>query len=65
MNFAVPLVALLLLGACATAPPESHWPPGFHPPSNVADLETVDQVAPDYVRLQLEIGERDEGYVDA
>ncbi|WP_269514893.1 hypothetical protein [Brevundimonas subvibrioides] len=47
------LAVLLLLGACATA----------------ADAEpsgdSLDAIAADYVRLTLEIGEREPGYVDA
>ena len=47
------LLALLLLAGCATTPPPA------------ADADPLDAIARDYVRLQLEIGARDEGYVDA
>ena len=46
------LAVLLLLGACATTPPD---------PSG----DSLDAIAADYVRLTLEIGEREPGYVDA
>ncbi|HWT13208.1 MAG TPA: hypothetical protein VN231_10685, partial [Allosphingosinicella sp.] len=42
----------LLLAACATVAPP-------------AEADGLDSVARDYVRLTLEIGEREEGYVDA
>jgi hypothetical protein len=45
------LTLLLLLGACATAAPRS--------------ADSLDAIARDYVALILEIGEREEGYVDA
>jgi hypothetical protein len=52
-------VAFLLAG-CATAPvaapAESQMPDAAEP---------LDALARDYVRLQLEIGEREEGYIDA
>lgn len=46
-----PMAALLALPACASmqAPPE----------------DTLDRIAVDYVRTQLEIGEREPGYIDA
>src|SRR4029453_4910813 len=44
------ILAVLLFAGCATAVPEA---------------DSFDAVARDYVRMQLEIGERDEGYVDA
>ena len=47
------LAVLLLLGACATAPTPD--------PSG----DSLDAIAADYVRLTLEIGEREPGYVDA
>ena len=50
-NRLLPLVAALLLAACAT------------PPSGPAD--SLDAAARDYVRLQLAIGEKEEGYIDA
>jgi hypothetical protein len=49
MRFFIPICALLL-AACATAKPL---------PS------TLNQVAHDYVRLQLEIGAHEDGYIDA
>ena len=59
------LAALALLAAgCAAAPA----PP--EPPAMAVDLpaeaaDPLDALARDYVRLTLEIGEREEGYVDA
>ena len=47
------LLALLLLVGCATTAPPS------------AEQGGLDALARDYVQLVLEIGERDEGYVDA
>jgi hypothetical protein len=44
------LAGLLLLGACA---------------STAAPADSLDAIARDYVRLQLETGEREEGYIDA
>ena len=44
------ILTFLLLAGCTTAAPEA---------------DSLDAVARDYVRMQLEIGERDEGYVDA
>ena len=54
---AVVLALLLLLGACATpmTPAASADPSG----------DSLDAIARDYVALILEIGEREEGYVDA
>jgi hypothetical protein len=49
MSIARPLLALLFLGLAAAEAPR----------------DTMDAVARDYVRLQLEIGARDEGYIDA
>ncbi len=48
------LLALLLLAGCATAPDA---------PRTAAD--SLDAVARDYVRMTLELGEREPGYVDA
>ena len=48
--------ALLFLAACAT-------PPAGTAPDPTGD--TLDAIARDYVALTLEIGEREEGYVDA
>jgi hypothetical protein len=50
-------IAMLLLAACATAP----GPAG----AAAEAADPLDAVARDYVRLTLEIGERDDGYVDA
>ena len=55
------VLAAFLLAGCAVAPPEASAPPA--PPARAAD--PIDLLARDYVRLQLEIGARDEGYVDA
>jgi hypothetical protein len=44
------ILTFLLLAGCTTAAPEA---------------DSLDAVARDYVRMQLEIGERDDGYVDA
>jgi hypothetical protein len=44
------LLPLLLLAGCVTAPPAR---------------DSLDAVAADYVRLSLEIGEREPGYIDA
>ena len=50
------LISLLcLLGACATAPAAGPDPSG----------DSLDAIARDYVALILEIGEHEEGYVDA
>lgn len=50
------LISLLcLLGACATAPAAAPDPSG----------DSLDAIARDYVALILEIGEHEEGYVDA
>jgi hypothetical protein len=43
------ILVLLLLGGCATG----------------GARDSLDAIAADYVRMQLEIGEREEGYVDA
>ena len=51
------LAVLLLLGACATA----SGPMAAADPSG----DNLDAIAADYVRLTLEIGEREPGYVDA
>ena len=45
-----PLLAALLLAACATAPRTG---------------DSLDAIAADYVKTQLEIGEREDGYIDA
>ena len=50
-RFAPLFMALALLAGCATVRPE---------PSR-----DLDALARDYIQLQLEIGERDEGYIDA
>jgi hypothetical protein len=52
----IPAVAALLLAACATSP-ES--------PRTMDPASALDAIAADYVHLTLEIGEREEGYVDA
>ncbi|MCS6626413.1 hypothetical protein N0B44_26175 [Roseibacterium beibuensis] len=54
---ALVLALLLLVGACATPMP----PAGPADPSG----DSLDAIARDYVALILEIGEREEGYVDA
>ena len=54
---AVVLALLLLLGACATP----MTPAAPADPSG----DSLDAIARDYVALILEIGEREEGYVDA
>ena len=50
MTFFRLLLPLLLLGACVSAGPAR---------------ESLDSIAGDYVRLQLAIGEKEEGYIDA
>ena len=57
MKWVARLAVLLLAGCAATTAPTPA------PPPQAAD--PLDAIAADYVRLQLEIGERDEGYVDA
>ena len=52
MRFAI-LAALALLVACAT------------PSSSIARDDPLDTIAEDYVRLSLEIGTHEEGYIDA
>ena len=54
------LVALLLAGCTATPAPS---PEAGLAPDQAEN--SLDAVARDYVRLQLEIGEREEGYIDA
>ncbi len=44
-------LSIAMLGAAASAQPPAR--------------DSLDSIARDYVRMQLEIGERDEGYVDA
>jgi hypothetical protein len=51
----------LLVAGCATAPP----PPSSPPVGAIRDESSLDALARDYVRMTLEIGEREEGYVDA
>jgi hypothetical protein len=51
MKTLLSLVLALLLAACATAP--------------AAPADSVDRIAEDYVKLQLAIGEKEEGYIDA
>jgi hypothetical protein len=51
MKFLLSLVLALLLAACATPP--------------AAPADGIDRIAEDYVRLQLAIGEKEEGYIDA
>jgi hypothetical protein len=50
MNLRLLLVSLLLLAGCVSAGPAS---------------ESLDAIARDYVKLQLAVGEKEEGYVDA
>jgi hypothetical protein len=50
-RFAPLLMAFALLAGCATARPEP--------------ARDLDPLAREYIQLQLEIGERDEGYIDA
>ena len=38
---------------------------GLAPPARAQEPDILDAIARDYVRLQLEIGARDEGYIDA
>ena len=56
------VLAFLFLAGCAVAP-TAHPSTAGAAPVDAAD--PLDVLARDYVRLQLEIGERDEGYVDA
>jgi hypothetical protein len=51
MKTVVSLVLAFLLAACATAP--------------AAPADSLDRIAEDYVKLQLAIGEKEEGYIDA
>ena len=55
------LAFALFVAGCTTAPIPA--PEAAAPQADAAD--PLDALARDYVRLQLEIGERDEGYVDA
>jgi len=50
------LLAVLLLGACATTVPEPAFAPADDP---------FAEIAPAYVKLVLGVGEKEEGYVDA
>src|SRR3712207_8950653 len=56
-------IAMLLLAACASTAAVPTAPEIAGEPAEAAD--PLDAVARDYVRLTLEIGEREEGYVDA
>jgi hypothetical protein len=55
--------ALLLAAACTTPAEEAPAPAAAQPPAQQAD--TMDRIAEDYVKLQLLIGEKEEGYIDA
>lgn len=55
MNWLNPLLAALLLAGCATTAVTEADP----------EPARLDSIAREYVRMSLEIGERDEGYVDA
>ena len=57
-----PFLALLFLAGCVAAPAPESAPPPLAP---VEAADPLDELARDYVRLTLEIGEREEGYVDA
>lgn len=52
MKILTSLIAALLLAACASVPQR-------------APADSLDRIAADYVKLQLAIGEKEEGYVDA
>ena len=54
MKHLLSLMLALLLAACATAPREA-----------AAPADSLDRIAEDYVKLQLAIGEKEEGYIDA
>jgi hypothetical protein len=56
----IALLAFLILGACAMPPPEGRAAGG----ATVA-TDPMAAIARDYVRLQLAIGEKEEGYIDA
>ncbi|HEY0013728.1 MAG TPA: hypothetical protein VGB79_12855 [Allosphingosinicella sp.] len=51
-----------LLAACATAPVTSPAVPREPAPQQA---DSMDRIAEDYVKLQLVIGEKEEGYIDA
>ena len=53
----------LLLAGCATPPASESSSAPVSASTRTAD--SLDAIARDYVRMQLEIGEREEGYVDA
>ena len=56
--------ALLLTAACTTpAADDAPAPAAAQPPAQQAD--SMDRIAEDYVKLQLLIGEKEEGYIDA
>jgi hypothetical protein len=63
----VPLIlATLLVAGCATAPAPSPEVEAVAAALEArAAVSPLDEIARDYVRLQLEIGEREEGYIDA
>jgi hypothetical protein len=63
----IPLIlATLVCAGCATAPaPSSEVEAEAAALEARAEVSPLDEIARDYVQLQLEIGERDEGYVDA
>jgi hypothetical protein len=64
MKTLIGLSFALLLAACATAPAdEAPAPAAAHPSAQQAD--SMDRIAEDYVKLQLLIGEKEEGYIDA
>jgi hypothetical protein len=57
----VAVLSVGLLAACVTAPATEH----AAPPAPAEAADPLDALAHDYVRLQLEVGEREEGYIDA
>jgi hypothetical protein len=54
------LLMMLPLAACTPS-----TPPAEAPAEPAAPTDTLDAIAADYVRLSLEIGEREPGYIDA
>ncbi|HEX8192256.1 MAG TPA: hypothetical protein VF552_05095 [Allosphingosinicella sp.] len=55
--------ALLFAVGCTSVPDEPTAAPAAEPPAQQAD--SMDRIAEDYVKLQLLIGEKEEGYIDA